>query len=264
MAAPNLEKDLGAPPITDFVEGDDTLIQYYLLGSTVATDISAVDIEGAQEVSPDALKFEKELEIYQSGGGRRKIKLRPTFNVNLPIFQSRVNSLLAALHGQTFGAGGYYAQALAFDDVPRCNIVFTYRTPDKSVVGSVVLCHMIPKEFTPASKSGNSLVTMPFYSRFVPVNLAVGARCVMDRFAGDGSTVAHTLSQTPLSLINTNVGLKDEFSLDNVIYIRKFSTTDAIGTIIKQNVTVVGKTLTLETALTDLETLEVFYACAVV
>jgi hypothetical protein len=129
-------------------------------------------------------------------------------------------------------------------------------------VGSLVLCNLIPQDFTPGSKTGNQIVQVPFYSRFIPVKLAAGARCVLDKFNGDGSTTTFTLSQTPLNLMDMNVGLKDEFVLDNVIYVETKSSTATVGTLVKKDITIVGTTLTFSTAPAAGTTVEVFYACA--
>lgn len=258
-----LTDDLGKPELTDYINGDDTLVRYFLKAASVATDITPVNVYGVQEVTPDAVKYGIEEEIYHSGGGRTKIKRRPEFTVNIPIFASRVDSFIAAIHSQVFGSSSsYYANVLTFDDVPRINLEIAYRNPDLSHAVSLVLCNLIPQDFTPGSKTGNQIVQVPFYSRFVPVTLGAGARCVMDKFQGDGSTTTFTLSQTPLNLMDMNVGLKDEFVLDNVIYIEKKATTASVGTLVKQDVTLVTKTLTFETAPAATEVVEVFYACA--
>lgn len=258
-----LTDDLGKPALTDYINGDDTLVRYFLKAASVATDITPVNVYGVQEVTPDAVKYGIEEEIYHSGGGRTKIKRRPEFTVNIPIFASRVDSFIAAIHSQVFGSSSsYYANVLTFDDVPRINLEIAYRNPDLSHAVSLVLCNLIPQDFTPGSKTGNQIVQVPFYSRFVPVTLGAGARCVMDKFQGDGSTTTFTLSQTPLNLMDMDVGLKDEFVLDNVIYIEKKASTAKVGTLVKQDVTLVTKTLTFDTAPAATEVVEVFYACA--
>ena len=254
---------LDNPALTVYVNGDDTLVRYFLKAASVATDITPVNIYGVQEVSPDAVKYGIEEEIYHSGGGRTKIKRRPEFTVNIPIFASRVDTFVGAIHSQVFGSSSsYYANVLTFDDVPRINLEIVYRLPDMTHVGSLVLCNLIPQDFTPGSKTGNQIVQVPFYSRFIPVKLAAGARCVLDKFNGDGSITTFTLSQTPLNLMDMNVGLKDEFVLDNVIYVETKSSTATVGTLVKKDITIVGTTLTFSTAPAAGTTVEVFYACA--
>jgi len=62
--------------------------------------------------------------------------------------------------------------------------------------------------------------------------------------------------------MDMNVGLKDEFVLDNVIYVETKSSTATVGTLVKKDITIVGTTLTFSTAPAAGTTVEVFYACA--
>jgi len=260
-----LTDQLGAPASTKYITGDNTLHRYFLNAASVAAPVAAVNINGVQDVSADGVSFGRSVEMFHQGGGdeRYKHQSMPTHNVTVKMFGADMPAFLAAIQSVTWGSPGFYAMPLVFADYPLINLESIYRlTDNRTHAGSMLYQDLILKPFTPGSPADNQIVDVPFYTRHVPLRLINGVNAVYDKYNGDGSTVAFTLSSTPVNVTDvsdTNAALKDDFVLDNLIFCKVKLSADVVGTRQKSGITLTGTTLTFTTAPAASSVIEVLY-----
>lgn len=259
---------LGAPASTVYVDGENTLHRYWLHAASVATGIAPANVYGVQQVTPGAVTWKKTYEAFQQGGGERlNLKFLPEYTVDVQMFAANVPAFLAAITNTTFAqASGYYALPLVFEDWPLITWEQIYRQSDNAtVVGSMIFQDLKLKEFNFQSNNENNIITIPFYSNHAPLYVDDSAQPVFDKFSGDGSTTAFTLSQTPLPVTDVSEGVADcsDFVLDNLIFCKVKTSTQNYGVRQKSGISVTGTTLTFTTAPAASTEIEVFYLCAV-
>ncbi len=262
----SVTSQLGAPDINRFVPGKATLHRYHLIPATVAAPVTAVNMTDILEVTADPVTFAVNQELLQQGGGEEKINYQgePSYNLKIKMYGRQVAAFMAAILNTTYSVAGYKARAHVYEDYPAINLESIFRLPNNLThVGSKVYQELIPQQMNSGSAMGNQEVEVPFKSKYVPFELLAGYEMVLDKYTGDGSTTAFTLSSTPVPLWDATKGWNQQFLLDNVVYIKVWtSATAKAGTRQKSGVSVVGTALTFTTAPVAGEIVECFYAKA--
>lgn len=264
----SLTDNLGAPVKEVFIDNENALHRYTLVNpAAAAAPVTPVDIYGVQDVTPGSVSYKKTIEGFQQGGRgeRRKINLRPEYNVDVKIFLKDALVLVPALLGQTWGAGGVYGMPLAFEDKPLFNLESVYRLPSGVHAGSHICPDLILKEFSPNFGNDGHIVTLPFYSKFLPFPAKAGVEMVYDVFTADGSSLNYTLSSTPLDITDvvTRPNLPDlGWVLDNCVYVKVRASGADIATLQMAGFQITGADLAFTAAPAAGSKIEVYYAKA--
>ncbi len=264
----SLTDNLGAPVKEVFIDNENALHRYTLVNpATAAAPVVPVDIYGVQDVTPGAVSYKKTFEGMQQGGRgeRRKIMLQPEYNVDVKIFLKDALTLVPALLGQTWGAGGVYGMPLAFEDKPLINLESAYRLPSGVHAGSYICPDLILKDWAPNFGNDGHIVTLPFYSKFLPFPAKGGVEMVYDIFTADGSSLNYTLSSTPLDItdVTARPNLADlGWVLDNCVYLKVRAAGADIATLQTTGIQLTGTSLAFTTAPAAGSRIEVYYAKA--
>ncbi len=264
----SLTDNLGAPVKEVFIDNENALHRYTLVNpAAAAAPVTPVDIYGVQDVTPGAVTYKKTFEGFQQGGRgeRRKIKLQPEYNVDVKIFLKDALALVPALLGRTWGVGGDYGMPLAFEDKPLVNLESIYRLPSSVHAGSYICPDLILKEFSPNFGNDGHIVTLPFYSKFLPFPIKAGNEMVYDVFTADGSSLNYTLSATPLDITDVvaRPNLPDlGWVLDNCVYVKVRASGADIATLQTSGFQITGTDLAFTVAPAAGSKIEVYYAKA--
>ncbi len=257
---------LGTPSIAYEVDGKYTLTRLHRLAAAAAAPVTPVNVYGIQAADAGAPAPTIEREVFQQGGGDESLLIKRGFRYSgtLSIKSGAVGSFLAQMLGKTWTTAGEAALPMRMPDVPVACLEMIARREDNSThLFSKVFQDVILRETNFGSPMEDEVVSIPFYSKHDPFILASGAEMVLDKFTGDGSTVEFTLSATPLTLVETDDDYRDDWVLDNAVYVKLWQSASATeGTRQVTGITVVGTALTFSTAPTATQTVEALYAKA--
>lgn len=263
----SITTNLGAPVKEVFIDSEQALHRYTLINAAAAAPVAPVNIYGVQDVTPGGVTFKKTFEGFQQGGRgeRRKIEMLPEYNVDIKIFHKDALTLVPAILGQSWGTD-MYAIPLAFKDVPLINLESIYRLPDGAThAGSLVCPDLILKSYAPNFGADGHILTLPFYSKFLPFELKGGYEMVYDVFSADGSAVAFTISATPIAAVDVSdfSNLSDlGWVLDNAIYVKVRASGADTAVLQTSGITLTGTTLTFTTAPAAGSRVEIYYVKA--
>ena len=257
---------LGAPLLTKVNEGYFNLSRYVVHAATAATPVAFSNISGIQGITMEPLTWERTADVYHQGGGDERLHIErgPRCSLEIQMLAGYVPDFLAAVQGVTFSAGGYKALPMRFDDYAKITLEVAYRREDnKTHMFTEVYQDLILQEFAFNSAMENNVVSVPFYSYHDPFVVLAGYELVYDVFTGDGSTTAFTLSSTPVDVTNTALTAKEDWILDNCVFVKVKATTDVQGIRQKSGFTLASTTLTAATAPAASSRVEVLYIKAV-
>lgn len=257
---------LGTPSIAYEVDGKYTLARLHRLAATTAAPVTPVNIYGIQGVSADPPAPTIEREVFQQGGGDESLLIKRGFRYSgsLSIKSGAVGAFISNMLGKTWTTAGEAALPMRMPDIPLACLELVARREDNSThLFSKVFQDVILRETNFGSPMEDEVIDIPFYSKHDPFILASGAEMVLDKFDGDGSTTDFTLSGTPLTLVETDDDYRDDWAVDTLVYVKIWASATATeGTRQMSGISETTGTLTITTAPTAAQTVEVLYAVA--
>jgi len=261
--------NLGAPAKTVFIDTEQALHRYVLVNpAAAAAPVTPVNIYGVQDATPGVPAPKKTFEGFQHGGRgeRRRIELQFETTFDIKIFLKDALEFIPAILGKTWGTGGIYGLPLAFRDIPLINYEGIYRLPDGVThAGSYIAPDLRLKSLSPNFGADGHIVTLPFYTKFLPFPLKAGCEMVYDVFTADGSSLNYTLSSTPLDITDVSVldNLPDlGWVLDNCVYVKVRASGEDTAVLQTSGIQITGTDLAFTTAPAAGSKIEVYYAKA--
>ena len=191
----------GAPTLAKVPEGYDALHRAWVLGDATAAPIVPYNVVGVQNITTTPFTPQSTKQVYQQGGGEDEFyEKRRMFQHQLTVqmLSGDVEAFIARIKGLTLGTD--YAVPMTAHGDPLLHWEIVVRQPDGTHLFSKVYRELILREWNFGSPMEDEVVDIPFYSKYSPFTLYTGSELVVDKFAGDGSTVAFTLSGTPVKL----------------------------------------------------------------
>jgi len=258
----SVSDQLGAPDVNNVVEGRFTLHKYHLCNASVAAPVTPVNIEAVQDVSAEPYSWGVEKEIFQQGGGDESltIKRQPRYNGVIRMQAGKVGDFIAALLGITWSSAGEAALPLRMHSYPIATLEAICRTADNEThLFSKVYQDIILKDFNFGSPMDDEIIEIPFMSKHDPFIIPQGTELVYDQFSGDGSTTDFTLSSTPLTATNVSDLAREDWELDDLVYVKVKGASDNEGTRQRSGVSVSDTTLSFTTAPASGATVQVLY-----
>lgn len=255
---------LPQPFENDLQEGRYTLCRFVRCEASVAAPIVPANILGVQEVQISPVSWGREDEIYQQGAGDESLTSRkdPSIEGQITFLSAEGFNQMAAFLGQTWTAAG--DAAIPFfqeSDLPDVILEFVNRENDNVThLANVVFPDAILMGFGWTNPLNEEPWTVNYKSRREPYVLANGTESIYDQFTGDGSTVAFTLSSTPVNLVTASG--KRYWSYDDMAYVKEKASADSTGTLQKTGYSQAAGTLTASTAPAASTVVQVLYAKA--
>jgi len=231
------------------VDGLYTLPRFFRHAAAVATDIQPINIAGVQEVTAEGYSWGIERDSFQQGGGAvpRTTKRNPKYSLNISIKGGYVGTFLTNMLGQSWST--YFAVPLRFPITALITLELVVRKADnESHLYSKCYQDLILQEFNVGSPMEDEIVTIPFMSYHDPFILNSGYHLVYDKFSGDGSTTDFSLTGTPVALVDTNELAKEDWELDDMVFVKTKLSTDDEGTRQRTGISQSSGTLTYTTA----------------
>lgn len=257
---------LGAPGLNKVNEGYFTLSRYFVIGAAAGTGQVPVNITGIQGITCEPITWERSADIFQQGGGDERLHIErgPRCRVEIQMLAGDVPAFLASVLSVSWSSTGYAALPLRFDDYPKIILEMNHRREDnKTHMFSEVYQDLILEEFSVGSAMENNIVSVPFYSYHDPFIVFTRCELAYDVFTGDGSTTDFTIASTPLSVTDVTLNSKEDWFLDNLVFVKEKATTDATGVRQKSGYSLATTTLTATTAPASGTRVEVLYLKAV-
>ena len=244
---------LGIPDIDDVVDGLYTLHRYHLLESAVpeTNPVTPVDIYMVQDLAADAPAPQVSREVFQQGGGNESVidERRFRYSANMTFKAGEVHTLIQALLGVSYDTSNYVGLPLRFDPYPKLILETIKRKKDNTThLWSQVYQDLIIMPFNFGSPMEDEEVSVPVRSQHDPFTIISGTEVVYDEFDGDGSTVAFTLSSTPLLVTDVSLNAKEDWVLENLIFCKVKASGAKTGTRQMSGITLVATALTFTTA----------------
>ena len=213
---------LVAPTQAKVPEGVDALHRIWVLADATAAPITPYNVPGVQNITTSAFTPQTTKEVYQQGSGEdgyfeHKRRYRHDFTVQL--LSGDVMAFIGRIKGLTHTASELFALPSLAHSEPLIHWEIIVRSPSGTHLFSKVYRDLILKEWAFNSPMEDEIVDIPFYSKSSPFTLYTGSELVVDKFAGDGSTLAFTLSGTPLDLVNATDRELDDWYWDEIVSI---------------------------------------------
>lgn len=241
---------LSAPGILQVPDGYNALHRCWVLADSTAAPITPRNVTGVQNITASPFTPQATKQVYQQGAGDDAYyekKNRYQYDFTLQLLSGDVHDFIADIKNITLGTD--YALPMQAHSDPVMHWEIVVRKDDGTHIFSKIYRDLILKEWNFNSPMEDEIVDIPFYSKHSPFILYTGSQLVVDRFAGDGSTVAFTLSSTPIRLsdVSTHREFTDWYWDEMVEIIYKLSTQD-FGTHVKTGWSNSGTTLTATVA----------------
>ncbi|MBU2527743.1 MAG: hypothetical protein KKC03_14190 [Bacteroidetes bacterium] len=243
---------LGTPDPNDIIDAKYSVNRFHLCEAAVAAPVVPVDIYSVQDFSTDAPAFQSEADTFQQGGGDESYLDQKGYRYSgrFSLLGGEWAALIAALERQTWTAAGTAALINRFSDYPKLTLERVIRRSDNEThIKSEVYQDLILKPVPKTGAMGTSnLMDVVFYSKHDQFEIPAATYVVLDKWAGDGSTVAFTLSDTPLTLTVLTDKARDDWELANAVYCKVKLAADTTGTRQVAGITLATTTLTFTTA----------------
>jgi len=257
---------LGAPGSDSLIEGKMAVAQFHRYGASVAAPVTVDVLTSVQGVDIGAPSFTNTKMAHRYGSGDRALELNTGIEGtgNITCLPGLADDDIATMLGVTWGTGDKAAVQKIAPTHPIGALEVIYRDVDEStVLFSSLVSEMIllPSGITTDLETGN--IQIPFkYKGIEPLDIVTGAHAVLDKFSGDGSTVAFTLSDTPLDLADSSLDHNKHWVVDNAVFVKVKTTGNEAGDIQKTGFSIATTTLTFTTAPAASSEIEVLYVAA--
>ncbi len=242
---------LGALQSNDIIDGQFTLHRVYRHDADVATGIVPINISGIQDVSAEAMAPQMSREVFQQGGGSDSLISERNFRYSgtIRLKAGKLDDFLTAIYGKTHSTTGEAALVHRPSVFPAITLESICRADDNTThLFSKVYQELILKPWNNNSPMEDEEVDIPFYSMHDPFLICAGAELFYDKFNGDGSTTDFTLSATPLTAVDTTDAAREDWVLDNAVFVAVKNSGDDQSTRQKSGVTLTSTTLSFTTA----------------
>ena len=223
---------LAAPTLAKVPEGVDSLHRVWVLADSVAAPITPRNVLGVQNLTTSAFTPQITKQVYQQGSGEdayyeKRSRFQHDFTVQM--LSGDVEAFIADIKNITMGTD--YALPMTAHSDPLIHWEQIVRQPDGTHIFSRVWRDLILREWMFNSPMEDEVVDIPFYSRFSPFMLYTGTELVVDRYTGDGSTTALTLSSTPINLSDVSAHVEHiDWYYDEMVEIIYKTSTETFGT----------------------------------
>ena len=246
------------------VDGQYALTRMFNIGAAVATNIQPTNLSGIQDASIGEMAPQQSNEVFHQGGGEDSLISERNFRFtgNMKIKAGYLGQVIAGLLGKTWGSTGEYALPSRIPQTPIAAFEAVLRTPDNTHIASVCMQDVIIKPFSWNQPMLNAEATLNFYGRHDWFLLASGAMLCLDKFTADGLTTDFALSGTPLNLVTVTDKGREDWLLDNIVYVKVRSSATAQGARQKSGVTFSTGNITFSSAPANGSIVEVLYAKA--
>ena len=255
---------LAQPAENDVKQGRYTLCRFVRCEASVAKPVVWANVSGIQNVSIDEVSWGQTTNIHQQGAGDESLELRrdPMTTGSIEFLGGEAPTQIAALLGLTWTAAG--TAAIPFfreSDYPAVTFELVVREDDNAThLYSVCYPDAIITGLDWPNPMEEGNVTIRFKTQREPFYLANKTEAVYDEFTGDGSTVAFTLSGTPVPLVTA--ANQRYWDYANFAYIKEKATGASTSTLMKSGYSDTGVTLTATTAPAASTVVQALYAKA--
>jgi len=257
---------LGVPNKNDIIDAKYTLNRFHRCEAAAAEPVTPVDIYSLQEFSQDAPAFDIEEETFQQGGGDDSYLEQKGYRYvcRFSLLQGEWASLVASLQGITHSTSGEAAIINRYSAYPMFHLERILRTKDNETH----VCSDCYQDLSlrPVGGSGamgaSNLRDVECYSKHDSFTICSGAHLVYDVFTGDGSTTDFTLSSTALTVTDVTADAREDWEIDEAVFVKVKASGDSTGTRQVTGVTISGTSLTFTTAPADASTIQVLYVAA--
>jgi len=223
-----------APDRNTVRKGKFTLAKYHLHAAAVAAPVVSVNIEGIQGISFGDRAF-TEKDVFHFGGGnvKRTIKDSGKMDFSIKMLPGYLDTLVAALMGQTWTNAGTVALLNECPSYPLFDLELIARDHNNSTaLASLIIPDVQIKGWKNDMGSLEELegvlnlhTEYPFF--WIPSN----THWVLDKFDGDGAAVDFNLSETPLDMVSALTGEHQlEWDYVDMGYIKEQLTGEDCGT----------------------------------
>jgi len=236
----------GAPTPDKIVFGKYNYHRMWILNpAAAAAPLTPVEVLGVQNINSGPMTPGTTKNFMQQSGGDEKYVYRSDyeFEITVNMLSGDVPTFIANLYSRTLGATDGYALPMRAHAYPLIIWEAVCRMPDGTHLFSEVWQDLILSSWTVSQPMEDGTTDITFFGHHDSFLLYKNAQIVVDQFDGDDSTTNFTLSSSPLKCLDASDLQHEDWTLDNLIYVKEKTSSQNTGVRILSGASLTGTDL---------------------